>query len=110
MSKASNRKFVNFFKSPTQHKNNMNKFSQSINQSNKNISQSINRSNAKIAEDMKKTNQQTARNFKAMNDELKEYRFKVLDTFKGLGENAGNQLIIAGVVGGVILLVLVMKK
>ena len=110
MSNASNRKFVNFFKSPTQHKNNMNKFIQIINQSNKNISQSINRSNAKIAQEMKKTNQPTARNFKAMNDELKEYRFKVLDTFKGLGENASNQLIIAGVIGGVVLLVLVMKK
>jgi hypothetical protein len=35
---------------------------------------------------------------------------KVLDTFKGLGENTQNQLIIAGCVGGFILLVLVMNK
>jgi molecular chaperone GrpE (heat shock protein) len=110
MSKASNKNFVNFFKSPTQHKNNMNKFSQSINQSNKNISESIKRSNARIDNSMKKTNQQTARNFKAMGNDIKEYQMKVLDTFKGLGENTQNQLIIAGVVGGVILLVLVMKN
>ena len=63
MSKESNKKFVNFFKSPTQHKNNMNKFSQSINQSNKNISESIKRSDARIDNNIKKSNQKVAADY-----------------------------------------------
>jgi len=105
MSQASTnqKKFVNFFKSPTQHKNNMNKFSQSINQSNKNISESIKRSNARIDNNMKKSNQKAAADFKMIGKELKDFG-------ESLGTSTQNQLILAGVVGGIVLLVLVMNK
>jgi predicted PurR-regulated permease PerM len=102
MSKASNKKFVNFFKSPTQHKNNMNKFSQSINQSNKNISESIKRSNARIDNNIKKSNQKAAEDFKMVGEKLKDFG-------ESLGTNTQNQLILAGVVGGVVLLIILMK-
>jgi hypothetical protein len=102
MSKESNKKFVNFFKSPTQHKNNMNKFSQSINQSNKNISESIKRSNARIDNNIKKSNQKAAEDFQMIGKELKDFG-------ESLGSNTQIQLILAGVVGGVVLLIILMK-
>jgi hypothetical protein len=102
MSNASNRNFVNFFKSPTQHKNNMNKFSQSINQSNKNVSESIKRSNARIDNNTKNSNQKAAADFEMIGKELKDFD-------ESLGTNTQNQLILAGVVGGVVLLIILMK-